>query len=95
MNSKNIKIIKELVKLNGKEATKDKIVEEAIELSLALIQLKCPTKLDKKKRLSDVYNELADMKIQMRKAEIIFSSKRINKIVSQKLQKKKNKYLQK
>jgi len=95
MNSKNIKIIKGLIDLNGKEASKDKIVEEAIELALSLIQLKCPTKIDKKRRLNDVYCELADMKIMMRKAEMLFSKKKINRLVNHKLQKKKLKYLDK
>ena len=95
MNSRNVKIIKELVKLNGEEVSKDKIIEESLELALSLTQLKCPTKLDKKRRLDDVYGELADMKIQLRKAEMIFSRKKINRLVNQKLQKKKKKYLKK
>jgi len=77
----------------GNEAAVDKIQEEAQELALALHQLKCPTKTDKKKRLNDVYGELADMKIMMRQAEMLFSKKKINRLVNQKLQLKRDKYL--
>ena len=93
MKAKNLKIIKGLLKLNGKEAAQDKIMEEAVELALAIIQYKCPTKLDKKRRLNDVHKELADMKIVLRKAEMIFNKRKINKYVNQKLEKKRLKYL--
>ena len=92
MKAKNLKIIKALIKLNGKEAAKDKIIEEAVELALALIQYKCPTKLNKKKRLNDVYGELADMKIVMRKAEMLFNKRKINRLVNKKLEEKRIKY---
>jgi hypothetical protein len=93
MRRENIRIIKGLIKLNGKQLSIDKIEEEAVELALSLIQLKCPTKLDKKKRLNDVHKELADMKIMLRQAEMIFSKKKINKYVNQKLSAKNKKYL--
>lgn len=93
MRKSNLKIIEKLIALHGKEAAKDKIVEEALELALALVQLKCITKTNKKKRLNDVYGELADMKIIMRKAEMLFSRKKINRLVNEKLKKKKLKYL--
>lgn len=82
-----------MIKVFGREAAVDKIQEECQELALALHQLKCPTKTDKKKLLADVYGELADVKIIMRQAEMMFSKKKINKLVNQKLQKKKEKYL--
>lgn len=93
MTQENIKIIKGMIKLFGREASINKIQEEAQELGLALNHLNSPTKTDKKKRLDDVYGELADMKIELRKAEMLFSKKKINRIVNQKLQKKKLKYL--
>lgn len=93
MRQENIRIIKKLINLFGKEASIDKIQEEAQELALSLHQIKCPTKTDKKKLLSDIYGELADMKIMMRQAEVLFSKKKINRLVNQKLQKKKDKYL--
>jgi phosphoribosyl-ATP pyrophosphohydrolase len=82
-----------MIRLMGTDAAVDKIQEEAQELALALHQLKCPTKTDKKKRLNDVYGELADMKIMMRQAEMLFSKKKINRLVNQKLQLKRDKYL--
>lgn len=51
MRNKNLKIIKELIKLNGDDSTFDKVAEECVELALAIMQLKCPTKLDKRKGL--------------------------------------------
>lgn len=95
MTQENIKIIKGMIRLFGREASINKIQEEAQELGLALNHLNSPTKTDKKKRLDDVYGELADMKIELRKAEMLFSKKKINRIVNQKLQKKKLKYLTK
>lgn len=93
MRKENITTIRNLIKLHGRDAAIDKIQEEAQELALSLHQLKCPTKTDKKKRLDDVYGELADMKIVMRQAEMLFSKKKINRLVNQKLQKKREKYL--
>lgn len=93
MRQENLKTIKKMIRLMGNEAAVDKIQEEAQELALALHQLKCPTKTDKKKRLNDVYGELADMKIMMRQAEMLFSKKKINRLVNQKLQLKRDKYL--
>lgn len=93
MRKENITTIRGLIKLHGRDAAIDKIQEEAQELGLSLHQLKCPTKLDKKKQLDDVYSELADMKIQMRAAEMLFSKKKINRLVNEKLKKKKLKYL--
>lgn len=93
MRKENITTIRNLIKLHGRDAAIDKIQEEAQELGLALHQLKCPTKTDKKKQLDDVYGELADMKIMMRQAEMLFSKKKINRLVNQKLQKKRDKYL--
>lgn len=93
MHQENLRIIKRLIKIFGREAAVDKIQEECQELALALHQLKCPTKTDKKKLMADVYGELADVKIMMRQAEMMFSKKKINKLVNQKLQKKKEKYI--
>lgn len=93
MRKDNLKIIKGIIKKFGRKAAIDKIQEEAQELALSLHQYKCITKTDKKKRLNDIYGELADMKIMMRQAEMLFSKKKINRLVNQKLQRKKDKYL--
>ena len=93
MRVKNLKIVKGLLKKFGPEVQINKLREESIELALAITQWLCPTKLDKKKRLNDIYCELADMKIMMRQAEMIFSKKKINRIVNEKLQRKKDNHL--
>jgi hypothetical protein len=93
MKAKNLKTLKKLLELNGEEAVLDKLLEEATELSLALIQLKCPTKLDKKKRLNDVYKEFADLKNVMRQAEMFLNSRKINRLSNAKIEKKRIKYL--
>ena len=93
MKAKNISIIKALLKKFGKQAAIDKIQEEAQELALALHQYKCITKNNKERRLNDIYEELADMKIQLRNAEMIFSRKKINKLVNKKLAEKAKKHL--
>lgn len=93
MNSKNVKILKDLIKKLGKDYHIDKIAEECLELSLAIVQYKCATKLDKKKRLEHIYKELADVKIAIRQADEIYNRKKINRFVTQKLQKKQLKYL--
>ena len=76
----------------GKETQINKIQEEALELALVLNQRKCPTK-DIEKMEANLYDELADMKIMMAQAEIIFDADRINKIVKLKLNKLQSKYL--
>jgi predicted molibdopterin-dependent oxidoreductase YjgC len=91
MTKKNLNTIKNLIKVQGKEQSIDKIQEEAMELSLEMHQYKCPTK-NKKKRLERVYLELADMKIQMRKAEMLFSKKKINRLVNKKLDEQRKKH---
>lgn len=95
MKSKNLKVLSKLLKLNGEEAVLKKVAEEATELSLAIMQLHCPTKLDKKRRLNDVHKEFADLKNVMRQAEMFLNRKKINKYQNVKIQKKKAKYLDK
>ena len=95
MKAKNLKILKKLLDLNGEDAVLDKLLEECTELGLALIQLKCPTKTDKKKRLNDVHKEIADVKNVIRQAEMFLNRKKINKYSNAKLEKKRIKYLTK
>lgn len=94
MKRKNLKILKRLLELNGENFVLDKLQEESLELSLALHQLNhSPHKLDKKKRLNDVYKEFADLKNIMRQAELFLNSKRINRLANTKLENKRIKYL--
>lgn len=75
----------------GKETQTNKIQEEALELALVINQMKCPTK-DFLKMEENLYDELADMKIMMAQAELIFDKKRIDEIVEYKLNKLESKY---
>jgi len=76
----------------GRDTQINKIQEEALELSLVLNQRNCPTK-DIEQMESSLYDELADMKIMMAQAEILFDADRINKRVKFKLEKLQSKYL--
>lgn len=80
----NKQILIKAIEHFGKDVQIDKIQEEAMELALILHQFKCPTK-DKDKMLPQVYSELADMKIMMQQAEILFDKDRIDAIVELKL----------
>ncbi len=74
----------------GREVQINKIQEEALELALVLNQMKCPTKGD---LTEELYGELADMKIMMAQAEILFDKIKIDKMVEFKLNRFKEKYL--
>lgn len=74
----------------GREVQINKIQEEALELALVLNQMNCPTKGD---LAEELYGELADMKIMMAQAEILFDKERIDKMVEFKLNRFKEKYL--
>lgn len=76
----------------GSETQINKIQEEALELSLALNQINCPTK-DKAAMTDQLYGELADMKIMMAQAELLFDSEIINRIVEEKLDRFEKKFL--
>ncbi len=75
----------------GRDVQVNKIQEEALELSLILNQMKCPTKNPEEMEFL-LYSELADMKIMMAQAEILFDKARIDKFVQLKLERLRNKY---
>lgn len=85
-------ILYKIINKFGIEVQVNKIQEEALELSLVLNQLKCPTK-DHKKLMDQLYDELADMKIMMAQAELIFDKEIIDERVEYKLKKCEEKYL--
>lgn len=86
-------ILMKIIDKFGVSAQIDKIQEEALELALVLNQRRCPTK-DMDEMDANLYDELADMKIMLAQAEIIFDKKRIDERVKFKLEKVKAKYLQ-
>lgn len=76
----------------GRDVQVNKIQEEALELALVLNQIKCPTKSCDEMTMQ-LYDELADMKIMMAQAEILFDAEMINERVEYKLNRFKQKYL--
>lgn len=86
-------ILQKAINKFGIENQINKIQEEALELALILNQRKCPTK-DAEQMEANLYDELADMKIMMAQAEIIFDAERINERVKFKLTKLELKYLE-
>lgn len=87
----NIEILKKAILYFGSETQTNKLQEELLELSLVLNQIKCPTK-DIFEMEAKLYDELADVKIMMAQAELIFDKKRIDLNVEIKLNKLKEKY---
>ena len=88
----NQKILKAAIEKWGPETQINKIQEEALELALVLNQRKCPTK-NPNEMEEALYDELADMKIMMAQAELLFDGQRIRDRVSFKLEKLQRKYL--
>lgn len=76
----------------GREHQIMKIQEEALELALVINQLNCDTK-DPEQMEFNLYDELADMKIMLMQADILFDANRINERVLYKLNKLSTKYL--
>ena len=85
-------LLKAAINKWGRETQINKIQEECLELSLVLNQLKCPTK-DVEVLTEQLYDELADVKIMMAQAEILFDHHRIDERVKYKLDKLKRIHL--
>lgn len=88
----NIEILKKAIEKWGREVQVTKIQEEALELALVLNQIKCPTK-NQEEMEALLYSELADMKIMMAQADLLFDADRINSNVNIKLERLQVKYL--
>jgi NTP pyrophosphatase (non-canonical NTP hydrolase) len=85
-------ILHKIINKWGRETQINKIQEELLELCLVLNQINCPTK-DPKEIEAKLYDELADAKIMMAQADILFDEDRINDRVKFKLDKCNKKYL--
>lgn len=72
----------------GRETQIMKIQEEALELALAINNRSIPTK-DQDHVTENIYSELADMKIMMMQANLLFDAERINQQVEYKLERVK------
>lgn len=92
MEKKEEGIYKQIIDRFGRDVQINKIQEECLELALVLNQMNCPTK-DAKEMEDKLYDELADVKIMMQQAELLFDQERINDRVVFKLQKFRKKYL--
>ena len=88
----NKEILHKAIEKWGRDTQINKIQEEALELSLVLNQRNCPTK-DPEQMEAKLYDELADVKIMMAQADILFDADRINERVKFKLDKLQSKYL--
>ena len=87
----NQEILKKAIEKFGVETQVNKIQEECLELALILNQMKCPTK---EINLIELHSELADVKIMMAQAELIFDNELIDSYVELKLKRLEEKYLQ-
>ena len=85
-------IYHKIIERFGRETQINKIQEEALELALAINQSKCPTKQNKDWEAA-IISEIADMKIMLAQAEILYSKERIDAVVKMKLEKVETKYL--
>ncbi|MES2133683.1 MAG: hypothetical protein V4506_15140 [Bacteroidota bacterium] len=83
--------VNKCIKKWGVQSQRNKIIEECLELALALQQTSCVTK-DKKNNESNVYSELADVIIMMEQAKKIFDYERIKFNVKVKLRLLDEKY---
>lgn len=92
MKKSNLKKLKKLVEHKGDDGTLLKLAEECLELSLAITHYLSPTKLNKKKRLDDVYREAADVKVAFRQLEMVLSRNKINRYANEKIRNKHEKY---
>ncbi len=82
-------ILKRAIAKWGVETQTKKLQEECLELALVINQMECPTKPD----LTDQFiDELADVKIMIAQAELMFGADRINERVEYKLKRMADKY---
>lgn len=87
----NISILKQAIEKWGRDVQISKLQEEALELALVLNQKNCPTK-DPIEMEEKLYEELADMKIMMAQAELLFDADRINSNVDIKIKRLQDRY---
>ena len=90
--SDQIVICKRIIEKWGSDVQINKIQEEALELALIINQRNCPTK-DPEEMEAKLYDELADMKIMMMQAELLFDAKKIEERVQFKFQRVLHKHL--
>lgn len=82
-------LLKRAIEKWGIVTQTNKLQEECLELALVINQLSCPTKPDLTEAFID---ELADVKIMMAQAELMYDSSRINERVEYKLKRMADRY---
>lgn len=83
-------VLGDTIKKYGQDAQVEKIGEECLELALAIRHFYCPTKDED---INAVIDEVADVKIMLAQADIIFGEDRINERVKAKMQRLVDKHL--
>lgn len=87
INDQNIidnNLLNKAIEMWGNDAQLEMIIEECIELALAIQRLK-RKKGDSEQKIADVIDEIADVKIMVRQGELIFGSEAVNERVDFKM----------
>jgi len=77
------KILQRAITLWGEKAQREMIIEEALELGLALMKLRRSG--DSGEQMRSVIDEVADMKIMVAQAELLYDKEAIDKRVEYKM----------
>ncbi len=77
------KILQRAITLWGEKAQREMIIEEALELGLALMKLRRSG--DSEEQMRAVVDEVADMKIMVAQAELLYGKEAIDKRVEFKM----------
>lgn len=80
----NKKILQECINTWGEKSQLEMIIEESLELALSLQKYKRKN-VNLTERLNDIYSELADMKIMLAQADLIFDKEKIDEHVKFKM----------
>lgn len=81
----NIEILKQAIEKWGESSQIEMIMEECLELAMAINKLRRKDG-DPHKPFADVHDEIADVKIMIAQAELIFDKEEIDKRVAFKME---------
>jgi len=76
-------ILQRAIDLWGEKAQREMIIEESLELGFALMKLRRSG--DPEEQMKDVIDEVADMKIMVAQAELLYGKEAIDKRVEYKM----------
>ena len=77
-------ILKRAIQIHGEDQQCEMIIEECIELALALQKLK-RKRGDPEEKLKNVIDEIADVSVMIKQAQIIFDSEKIQERIDYKM----------